>query len=217
MAFVPTHTFVDGDILPASQLNGIYTDLGNQMVDISSTQTITGNKTFSGTVTGVSSLVRSTFLNAGLVGSGTVIFYITTACTTAPTVGATYTNNGVTFTVTVQGIADGKIGYITATGIGLPAQTVSMSTPITLTKASGTGDTSLYCGAFSTSTTYTITHSKALSTPYTVVVDIFDNNGVQVLPDNVTGATNTVVVDLTSFTSNGQVALTGTWGYAYIA
>jgi hypothetical protein len=58
----------------------------------------------------------------------------------------------------------------------------------------------------------TITHNKALSVPYSAVVVIFDNTYKQVIPDEVTGATNTVAVDLSSYGT-----LTGTWGYAYIA
>lgn len=58
----------------------------------------------------------------------------------------------------------------------------------------------------------TITHSKALSAPYSVIVAIFDNNNKQIIPDEVTGATNTVEIDLTSYGT-----LTGTWGYAIIA
>lgn len=54
----------------------------------------------------------------------------------------------------------------------------------------------------------TISHLKALTAPYTVSVTIFNNSGVQVIPDSVTGTTNNVAVDLTSYGS-----LTGTWGY----
>jgi len=56
----------------------------------------------------------------------------------------------------------------------------------------------------------TITHSKALSAPYTIIVSIFDNNAKQVIPDEVTGLTNTTTIDLTSYGT-----LSGTWGYIY--
>jgi len=39
-------------------------------------------------------------------------------------------------------------------------------------------------------------------------VVIFDNTAQQIIPDNITGLTNTVQVDLTTFGT-----LTGTWGY----
>jgi len=58
----------------------------------------------------------------------------------------------------------------------------------------------------------TITHSKALSAPYSMSVRIFDNNNLEVISDSVTGATNTTVVSLLSYGT-----LTGTWGYVYIA
>ena len=54
----------------------------------------------------------------------------------------------------------------------------------------------------------TVTHSLALSSPYTVHVVIFDNNNKMIIPDEITGATSTVAIDLTSFGS-----LTGTYGY----
>lgn len=54
----------------------------------------------------------------------------------------------------------------------------------------------------------TITHNLALSAPYSVIVAIFDNNSKQIIPDDVTGATNSVEIDLTSYGT-----LTGTWGY----
>jgi len=56
----------------------------------------------------------------------------------------------------------------------------------------------------------TITHSKALAAPYCILITIFDNSNKVIIPDNITGATNTVIIDLTSFGS-----LTGTWGYIY--
>jgi hypothetical protein len=60
--------------------------------------------------------------------------------TTAPTVGATYTNNTVTYTVAyvnVSGTAGSIAGTIIMTGNGTP------STYGTLTKASGTGDSTI--------------------------------------------------------------------------
>lgn len=45
----------------------------------------------------------------------------------------------------------------------------------------------------------TITHNLSLSAPYSVIVVIFDNNYKQIIPDEVTGATNSVEIDLTSY------------------
>jgi hypothetical protein len=58
----------------------------------------------------------------------------------------------------------------------------------------------------------TITHNKALSSPYQIVVFIFDNNYKEIIPDEITGSTNSVEIDLTSYGT-----LSGTWGYSYIA
>lgn len=54
----------------------------------------------------------------------------------------------------------------------------------------------------------TVTHGWALSAPYVVSVVVFDNNNQQIIPDVVTGLTNSVTIDLTSFST-----LSGTWGY----
>jgi hypothetical protein len=58
----------------------------------------------------------------------------------------------------------------------------------------------------------TVTHSKALSAPYSVSVQVFDNTAKQIIPDVITGLTNTFTIDLTSYGT-----LSGTWGYAYVA
>lgn len=58
----------------------------------------------------------------------------------------------------------------------------------------------------------TITHSLGLSAPYTINIEVFDNNGDKIIPDDITGATNSVAIDLTSYGT-----LSGTWGYAYLA
>lgn len=57
----------------------------------------------------------------------------------------------------------------------------------------------------------TITHNKGLSTPYTLTVTISDNNNQEIKPDNVTGSTNSVAVDLSSYGT-----ISGTWGYSYV-
>jgi len=56
----------------------------------------------------------------------------------------------------------------------------------------------------------TITHNGALSAPYSMFVEIFDNNGKKIHPDEITGAANSVAIDLTSYGT-----LSGTWGYGY--
>ena len=63
----------------------------------------------------------------------------------------------------------------------------------------------------------TITHSAALSAPYTVMVTVFDNNYQQIIPDSITGATNTVAIVLSSYVTAGGGSIAGTWGYGFIA
>ena len=57
----------------------------------------------------------------------------------------------------------------------------------------------------------TITHNAGLSSPYVMDVTVYDNNLKKILPDDMTGATNSVAVDLSSYGS-----ISGTWGYCYI-
>ena len=66
--------------------------------------------------------------------------FTTSAITTAPTPGATYTNNGVTFTVLQTMAAAGQL--MVASGNSAPAASG------TLTKASGTGDATVTFSAF---------------------------------------------------------------------
>jgi len=58
----------------------------------------------------------------------------------------------------------------------------------------------------------TITHNLGLSAPYATNIFIFDNTGNLIIPDEITGAADSVAVDLTSYG-----AISGTWGYAYLA
>ena len=83
--------------------------------------------------------------------------------------------------------------------------------PAGATGASGTVTTGTFANASLATGVLTITHGKSYSAPYPIIVVIFDNNNKQCIPDDVTGATNTVLVDLTSYG-----VLSGTWGYAYV-
>jgi uncharacterized protein YfkK (UPF0435 family) len=56
----------------------------------------------------------------------------------------------------------------------------------------------------------TITHSKNLTAPYTLNIQIYNSLGKIVLPDAITGSANSHAIDLSSF---GAIA--GTWGYIY--
>lgn len=96
------------------------------------------------------------------------------------------------------------------TNLSITGTTINATGGATLTRATFT-NASLSAGVL------TITHSAALSAPYTVMVVIFDNNGKQIIPDEITGSTNSVAVDLSSFVTAGGGSITGTWGYGYIA
>jgi hypothetical protein len=57
----------------------------------------------------------------------------------------------------------------------------------------------------------TITHNKGLTAPYSLLVEIIKNTGEKISPDDITYATNTVAVDLTSWI--GSIT---DWGYILI-
>ena len=80
--------------------------------------------------------ILASFVNLNAFGGITAPLgaykFTTSAITTAPTAGATYTNNGITFTVLQTMAASGTV--MVASGIGAPAASG------TLTKATGTGD-----------------------------------------------------------------------------
>lgn len=105
----------------------------------------------------------------------------------------------------VHGVGAGTIAKtsdITKAAVGL-----SNVTDDTQVKASQLKRATFVNGDLSTGK-LTITHNLGLSAPYSVIVVIFDNNSKQIIPDEVTGATNTVEIDLTSYGT-----LSGTWGY----
>jgi hypothetical protein len=108
---------------------------------------------------------------------------------------------------------DGYVNWVTI-GTGLTytqaTHTLTAAGGATLTRATFT-NASLTAGVL------TITHSAGLSAPYTVMVTIFDNNYQQIIPDSITGATNSVAVDLSSYVTAGGGSISGTWGYGYIA
>ncbi len=56
----------------------------------------------------------------------------------------------------------------------------------------------------------TVSHGLGLSAPYAINIQVFDNNGNKIIPDEITGANNSIAIDLTTYG-----ALSGTWGYTY--
>ena len=57
----------------------------------------------------------------------------------------------------------------------------------------------------------TITHSKNLSAPYSILILIFNDSGRQIMPDEITGTANAIEIDISSYST-----ITGTWGYVYV-
>jgi len=131
--------------------------------------------------------------------------------------GVTNYSPGETGATGPQG-PQGATGPTGATGATGPTQAgaTGATGPTGPTGAMGpTGSPGPYSGTFVNGDlaagVLTITHNLGLSAPYAVNVAVFDNTAKQIIPDEVTGAANTVAVMLTSYG-----ALTGTWGYRYI-
>jgi len=80
---------------------------------------------------------------------------------------------------------------------------------IALFASAGTSGT--FTSATLSSGTLTITHNKGLTAPYQLILVIVDDNNKQIIPDDITFAENSILVDLTSFG-----AISGTWGYRYL-
>ena len=70
------------------------------------------------------------------IGVGEAYKFYVSGVTTSPSMGATYTNNGVTYTISEINITAGT-GYVSATGTGTPTASG------TLTKVTGDGDATL--------------------------------------------------------------------------
>jgi len=73
-----------------------------------------------------------------------------------------------------------------------------------------TSTTGTFTSANLTANKLTITHNKALSAPYGLLIQFFDANGKQIVPDVDTAATNSCIYDFTNIT------VTGTCSYIYI-
>lgn len=138
---------------------------------------------------------------------------------------------GVVSAVSPVTVSDGGIGVSTltayavicggTTGTGAVQSIASVGTSGQFLQSQGAGalptfqtliNRATFTNSDLSSGVLTITHNKNLSAPYSLLVAIFDNNYQQIIPDNVTGAGNTVAIDLTSYGT-----ISGTWGYIYIA
>jgi len=77
------------------------------------------------------------------------------------------------------------------------------------TVSSGTSGT--FVNGDLSSSKLTVTHNLSLSAPYTRIVKVVNNSNLEIIPDNITFATNSFEIDLTSYGT-----ISGTWGYRYI-
>ena len=113
----------------------------------SGTTTTTANNTGGAITVSAPALYQSVTISGAAASSRVQIYdisYIFTVSgvTVTPTAGATYTNNGVTFTVISASITAGA-GTVTARGLGVPG------TSGTLIKTAGTGDATIAFSAYS--------------------------------------------------------------------
>jgi hypothetical protein len=153
----------------------------------------TGDPTASGTLTKTSG-----------TGDSTIVFTSFTFGAHNATAGATYTNNGQTFTV-VTTIDDGTT--LVATGTGVP------NSSGTLTKASGTGDATI---PFS-SVTANLTMSQAATASATITVD-FSNFVTSTTGNLSTGSpTITDVVNTTGIATGQIISVSGISPYATVS
>lgn len=136
-------------------------------------------------------------------GTGQYVIIVDSANSANYMIGQVTSYTGTT--LIINSIATGGSGTKTSWNIyvaGAAGPTGPNGAAAAMTRATFTNGT-LSAGVL------TVTHSLALSAPYTLVIWFFDNNGKQVYPD-ITGATNSLTADFSNFGT-----LSGTWGYVY--
>jgi hypothetical protein len=130
---------------------------------------------------------------------------------------------------TAVGLNTAKTSYTDAAAVGLNTthrtsngtdhgyidqDVTSGSSPVlnasNMTNIPSTGARGTFTNATLSSGVLTITHSLGLSTPFILNTTIVDDSQKMIIPDEITFANNTIVVDLSSYGT-----LTGTWGYYY--
>ena len=183
-------------------------------------QTVQGQRDHQGKVTVLAEPNTSARLFDMLMTKGTgVVTYSFTVTSANATVGATYTNNGVTFTVTSTIVAQTTLVATSSTG--------APTTTGTLTKASGTGDATITFSAnTNTTSTWPFTSGVAANS-YTVDISTgnqvfrFCGVGAEMITHNYQGG-NEMQYDvdlsaLTSFTSRTLASTpTGTNPYTVV-
>lgn len=111
-----------------------------ETVTVTGTTPVTGSKSFTHVERIVKNQVTLGLINVTSNYTANTYSFTVSGITTPPVVGNTYTNNGVTFTISyvyVTGVAGSMIGKITATGSGAP------NASGTLARATGSGDSTI--------------------------------------------------------------------------
>ena len=107
--------------------------------------------------------------------------------------------------------ATGKLIYDSVAGPTGPTGAIGPTGPTGATGASGVVTRGTFVNGDLVAGILTISHNLSLSSPYGLIVVIFDNTSKMIVPDDLTGAANSIAVDLTSYGT-----LSGTWQYIYV-
>jgi hypothetical protein len=107
------------------------------------------------------------------------------------------------------------------TGAGISVVADNDTKTITFSAGAGSASSTAVRASFTnadcTTGSLTVTHNKNLSTPYSTIIQVYDNANKMIMPDEVTCAQNSFSIDLYSFyTGANFFGLSGNWGYVYV-
>jgi len=167
---------------------------------LSSPSISAGTATFS-TLSAYNTISGAGFYTAGSISAGSI-----TALGSVST-GINYQGPTTAVSLYISGSASIS-GSISAGAYKFSDGTTQTSAAVSLTR-------NTFTSANLSSSILAVTHSKGLSAPYSLILRIFDSTNAEIIPDGITGATNSFSADLTSY--NNTVSISGTWGYIYTA
>jgi len=84
------------------------------------------------------------------------------------------------------------------------------------TASSGSAVKGFFTSTNVTAGIFTIAHALGLSSPYSLMINVYNPLGNMVFVDGVQGSANASYIDLTSYIPILSASPLGTWGYAYI-
>lgn len=182
----------------------------NSAVAASSSATVTVTQTSTSTV----NVALSSTSAVACASSATVAVDNATAASSSATVAVNAQSSastsqvaaGSSATVAVTQASNAAVSAVLASNSAVSAAASAASASFSGVRVNF-GSASLSAGVLD------LTHSKALGLPYSIAVHVFDSSGYMVIPDNVTGSTNTVHIAL----STANFTVTGTWSVLYIA